>query len=305
MAIDGWRIHRRIGMSGGLFTRAVGARARARAERARTPRRCRTRHGELFRELLPEDGARCRARSSCWPSCASAASCTASPPRAGGRSIDASLEALGVPDDMVVVKRGDVARAKPEPDLFLECARRLGAEAEDCYVVGDAVWDLLAARRARMLSIGLLSGGYGEDELAARGRVPRLPRRGRAARLARRTRRLGAEQRDPMALSPPRALGRPEPAVGAVAARDQRRRVAREVAHEDRRAPGCTCRREVPGVRGERDACGRRAEIDGCVEAPSAGGPPAPERARDEHACAPRRAGRARRRACRPRRRGR
>ena len=70
---------------------------------------------------------------------------------------------------MVVVQRGDVARAKPEPDLFLECARRLEVEPEDCYVIGDAVWDLLAARRARMLSIGLLSGGYGADELQGAG----------------------------------------------------------------------------------------------------------------------------------------
>ena len=59
----------------------------------------------------------------------------------------------------VVVERGDVARAKPAPDLFIECARRLGVEPEDCYVIGDAVWGLLAARRARMLAIGLLSGG--------------------------------------------------------------------------------------------------------------------------------------------------
>ena len=47
----------------------------------------------------------------------------------------------------------------------------------DCYVVGDAVWDLLAARRAGMLSIGLLSGGYGEGELSQAGafRVYRDP----------------------------------------------------------------------------------------------------------------------------------
>src|SRR4030095_14509036 len=78
-------------------------------------------------------------------------------------------KALGVPKDTVVVERGDVARAKPEPDLFLECKGRLGVEAKDCYVVGDAVWDLMAARRAGMLSVGLLSGGYGEDELIRAG----------------------------------------------------------------------------------------------------------------------------------------
>jgi phosphoglycolate phosphatase-like HAD superfamily hydrolase len=68
-----------------------------------------------------------------------------------------------------VVERGDVARAKPEPDLFLACQERMGVRIQDCYAVGDAVWDLLAARRAGMLSIGLLSGGYGEDELSRAG----------------------------------------------------------------------------------------------------------------------------------------
>ena len=74
-----------------------------------------------------------------------------------------------MPDETVVVERGDVARAKPEPDLFEECARRLGSDPRTCYVIGDAVWDLLAARRAGMLSVGLLSGGYGADELERAG----------------------------------------------------------------------------------------------------------------------------------------
>jgi phosphoglycolate phosphatase-like HAD superfamily hydrolase len=74
-----------------------------------------------------------------------------------------------VPPDMTVVERGDVLRAKPEPDLFLACQERLGVEIRDCYVVGDAVWDLLAARRAGMLSVGLLTGGYGEHEVLSAG----------------------------------------------------------------------------------------------------------------------------------------
>jgi haloacid dehalogenase superfamily, subfamily IA, variant 3 with third motif having DD or ED/haloacid dehalogenase superfamily, subfamily IA, variant 1 with third motif having Dx(3-4)D or Dx(3-4)E len=91
--------------------------------------------------------------------------------------INASLEVLGIGEETVVIERGDVARAKPEPDLFLACQQRLGVGAGDCYVIGDAVWDLLAARRAGMLSIGLLSGGYGEDELSKAGafRVYRDP----------------------------------------------------------------------------------------------------------------------------------
>jgi phosphoglycolate phosphatase-like HAD superfamily hydrolase len=69
----------------------------------------------------------------------------------------------------VVVDRSDVERAKPEPDLFLACQEKLKVRRKECYVVGDAVWDLLAARRAGMLGIGLLSGGYGEQELAQAG----------------------------------------------------------------------------------------------------------------------------------------
>ncbi len=83
--------------------------------------------------------------------------------------IDASLDAIGVGAETIVVERGDVLRAKPAPDLFLNCQQRLGVPVDECFVVGDAVWDLLAARRARMLSIGLMSGGYGEDELTRAG----------------------------------------------------------------------------------------------------------------------------------------
>jgi HAD superfamily hydrolase (TIGR01509 family) len=162
-------------MSGGLFTRAVG-RELGRALDEAEAHALQDRHGELFREMLPERRA--------LPGAVSLLAAL----RAGGvvhgiatsgrrPEIDASLAVLDVPDETVVVQRGDVERAKPAPDLFLECARRLGAETDECFVVGDAVWDLLAARRARMLSIGLLSGGYGDDELTRAGafRVYRDP----------------------------------------------------------------------------------------------------------------------------------
>jgi HAD superfamily hydrolase (TIGR01509 family) len=167
LAIDGWRIHRRIGMSGGLFARAVGREV----GRELTPEETEAiqrRHGEIFRELLPErrplPGAvellgELRRRG-----------ITHGLATSGRRpEIDASLDVLGVGEETVVIERGDVARAKPEPDLFLACQQALGVEPDQCYVVGDAVWDLLAARRARMFSIGLLSGGYGADELLAAG----------------------------------------------------------------------------------------------------------------------------------------
>jgi len=167
LTIDGWRIHRRIGMSGGLFTRAV-ARELGRELTDEEAAEVQRVHGELFRELLPERRP--------LPGAAELLAhlreqdVTHGIATSGRRpEIDRSLEALGVPPGTVVVERGEVARAKPEPDLFVECARRLGIEAGECYVVGDAVWDLLAARRAGMLSVGLLSGGYGADELERAG----------------------------------------------------------------------------------------------------------------------------------------
>ena len=175
MAIDGWRIHRRIGMSGGLFTRAA-ARELDREIKPAAAAALQKRHGELFREFLPERRP--------LPGAVELLKFLRSVPvphgiaTSGGRpEIDASLDALGVPSDTVVIERGNVARAKPEPDLFLACQRKLGIEPDECYVIGDAVWDLLAARRAGMLSIGLLSGGYGEDELSRAGafRVYRDP----------------------------------------------------------------------------------------------------------------------------------
>src|SRR6266540_4343932 len=175
MAVDGWRIHRRIGMSGGLFTRAV-ARELGREVSVEEAEALQRRHGELFRQLLPHrrplPGAVDLVRF------LRSAGIPFGVATSGQRpEIDGSLEVLGVGRETVVVERGDVARAKPEPDLFLACQQRMGVMVEDCYVVGDAVWDLLAARRAGMLSIGLLTGGYGEEELSRAGafRVYRDP----------------------------------------------------------------------------------------------------------------------------------
>src|SRR2546427_12485428 len=53
LAVDGWRIHRRIGMSGGLFTRAV-ARELGREISSEEAEALQRRHGELFRQFLPE-----------------------------------------------------------------------------------------------------------------------------------------------------------------------------------------------------------------------------------------------------------
>ena len=81
-----------------------------------------------------------------------------------------ALRTLDIDPALVpVVTRDQVAHAKPDPDLFLAAASKLGVDILAAAIVGDSVWDMLAARRAHALGIGLLSGGYGRDELERAG----------------------------------------------------------------------------------------------------------------------------------------
>src|SRR5438876_10786765 len=117
MTIDGWRIHRRIGMSGGLFTRAV-SREVGRPLSAAQAEALQKRHGEIFRSLAQTRRAlpgavqlleRLRGLNVAHAIVTS------------GRhpEIDASLEALWVPACTVVLRLRDVAWAQPAPALLL------------------------------------------------------------------------------------------------------------------------------------------------------------------------------------------
>jgi phosphoglycolate phosphatase-like HAD superfamily hydrolase len=79
------------------------------------------------------------------------------------------LKPLEIRPDTPVITLDLVEHAKPDPDLFLAAAEHLKVDIQDCVVVGDSNWDLLAAQRARALGIGLFSGGYGEEELELAG----------------------------------------------------------------------------------------------------------------------------------------
>ena len=163
VVVDGYRLHRHVGSSGDLIVRYAQREAgrKLSAEQAETVRR---RHGELFHQLLPRPRPLPGAvevfralRASNVPYAIATASYRP--------IIDASLEAVGVGPEAVVVEGKGALRGKPEPDLFLASRERLGSRAEDCVIVGDAVWDHVGARRAGMLSVGVLTGGYGEEEL--------------------------------------------------------------------------------------------------------------------------------------------
>lgn len=162
-----WTIHRRIGMSGGLMANAI-LRETGHAVTPEEAGRLLRLHTEAYAKLAgtvrPLPGARellayLTQTGVPWAIATSGLIEVARP----------TLEALGVPAGVPVVTRDQVGHAKPDPDLFLAAAERLGVPIDDSVVVGDSVWDLLAARRARALGVGLLSGGYGQDELERAG----------------------------------------------------------------------------------------------------------------------------------------
>ncbi|HYG36349.1 MAG TPA: HAD family hydrolase [Clostridia bacterium] len=167
MPMESWRIHRHIGMSGDLLTRAV-TRDSGRSASSQKLQRVDKRHTELLHELLPRPrplpGAVELLRNLRQRGILHGIATSGKP-----AEMRIAAQGLGISKETVLVNRGDAANAKPEPDLFLECQKRLGVAPQECYAVGDAVWDLLAARRAGMLGIGLLCGGYSEEELIGAG----------------------------------------------------------------------------------------------------------------------------------------
>ena len=167
IALSVWRIHRRIGMSGGLLVNAL-LRETGRALTPEEIAGIHRRHAEAYARFLPQvrplPGAReilsflTEARVP-WAVATSGFADSAAP----------TLALLGVPSDVPVITRDQVEHAKPDPDLFRAAASRLGVPIGATVVVGDSVWDLLAARRATALGVGLLSGGYGREELERAG----------------------------------------------------------------------------------------------------------------------------------------
>ena len=163
-----WRIHRKIGMSGGLLTNILLRETGVELSAERIERLQR-RHAEAYKrvasQIQPLPGARALIAALTdagipWAIATSGRMETAAP----------VLATLGVsPERVPVITRDLVKYAKPDPDLFLAAADRLGVSIQAASVVGDSVWDMLAARRAHSLGIGLLSGGYGMEELERAG----------------------------------------------------------------------------------------------------------------------------------------
>jgi HAD superfamily hydrolase (TIGR01549 family) len=168
IALSVWRIHRKIGMSGGLFVNQLKRELGIDLD-DQMIQRLRSAHAQHFLalsgEVVPLPGAADLLRTLTslalpWAIATSGRMETAS----------ANLKSLGLErESAVVVTRDQVSYAKPDPDLFVEAARRLGTTAQGSYVIGDSIWDMIAAARCGALGIGLLSGGYGREELMSAG----------------------------------------------------------------------------------------------------------------------------------------
>jgi HAD superfamily hydrolase (TIGR01549 family) len=165
-----WRIHRKIGMSGGLFTRQLVRETGLEIDNA-VLERLRERHALAFQEQSASIRALPGARE-LLATLSSAGIGWAIATSGRMETAAAGLEALGVdPAKAPVVTRDQVKHAKPDPDLFLAACERLGGRIETAIIVGDSIWDMLAASRCRALGVGLLSGGYGTDELRHAGAI--------------------------------------------------------------------------------------------------------------------------------------
>jgi HAD superfamily hydrolase (TIGR01509 family) len=159
-----WRIHRKIGMSGGLFTNQLIRETGVPIDEERGER-LRQGHARAYRRMAdhirPLPGARDLLM---WLTGVGIRWAIATSGRMETAAVN--LKALGVdPERTPVVTRDLVKYAKPDPDLFLAAAEKLNAPIETAVVVGDSIWDMLAAARCRALGVGLLCGGYGAEEL--------------------------------------------------------------------------------------------------------------------------------------------
>jgi HAD superfamily hydrolase (TIGR01509 family) len=168
ISLSVWRIHRRIGMSGGLLSNML---LRETGLAIDTARRERLRHGHAVAyrryaaSIRPLPGANALLAYLAHEDIPFAIATSGRRETAKPVLDRLDLGVAAVP----VITRDQVKHGKPDPDLFIAAAERLGISVETATIVGDSVWDMLAATRARALGIGLLSGGYGQEELEQSG----------------------------------------------------------------------------------------------------------------------------------------
>jgi len=162
--VDAWRIHRGIGMdSATLLSTLVGERSDEWVEHAKSL------HTRFYEDLAPRlrvfDGARELLveldRRGIRVVLATSAPQTELDLLTGLLDVDSAIYATTSADD--------VDTAKPAPDIIGVALERAGVDASEAIMVGDAVWDMKASRKAGVTPFGVRSGGIGADELREAG----------------------------------------------------------------------------------------------------------------------------------------
>lgn len=168
IVLPNWKLHRRIGMSGQSFVNELLRESGGTRLRSIQIEKLEQLHGAEFSKRIPSleplPGAKDLLRHLSSTRVRWAIATTGN-----AKQTMRLLEKLGVPKGVPIITGDDVNKTKPSPDAFVLAAERLSASMEDCIVVGDSVWDLLAAVRRRALGVGLLSGGSGAEELERAG----------------------------------------------------------------------------------------------------------------------------------------
>ncbi len=170
ISLSFWRVHRKVGMSGGLLANQLLRETGVEISPA-VVERLKKRHSAAYMAragaIQPLPGAIellswLSDRKIPWAIATSGHREAAAP----------AFAALGIDVNKAQIVTGDqVKYAKPDPDLFIAAAERLGAPVQTAVVLGDSIWDMLAAKRCKALGVGLLSGGYGSRELQDAGAI--------------------------------------------------------------------------------------------------------------------------------------
>ncbi|HZQ19984.1 MAG TPA: HAD family phosphatase [Terriglobales bacterium] len=168
IVIPQWKLHRRIGMSGQSFISELFREIKRNALRKGEIEKLEQLHAAEFSKRIPSlkplPGAQ-----DLLAHLSSIKARWAIATTGNAKHTKRLLKPLRIPKGVPVITGDDVNKTKPAPDAFVLAADRLRVSMEDCIVVGDSVWDLLAAVRKRALGVGLLSGGSGPEELERAG----------------------------------------------------------------------------------------------------------------------------------------
>ncbi|HWR85571.1 MAG TPA: HAD family hydrolase [Rhodoglobus sp.] len=166
VTVPSWRIHRMIGAdSSQLLEELAGDQPEEVQQRAKAI------NTETYQQLIPKlrvlPGAR-EIVAELTSRGIRVVLATSAPEE----ELGALLEVLDLDESQIEVTGAqDVETAKPEPDIIAVALERGGVDASEAIMVGDAIWDAIAAKRAGVRTIGVLSGGTGPDELREAGAI--------------------------------------------------------------------------------------------------------------------------------------